>query len=96
MVMRYYDHYHDPNTHLQLSRQTEQELLREAKRGDRRPGVCARIHSSILGAVAARLGREVRIPRVARAAASADVVVRELRAVRKRLEALEAMVEQLH
>jgi hypothetical protein len=94
--MRYYDHYHDPNTHLQLSRQTERDLLWEARRRESRPALCAWIHALVSGAAPARLGREeVRVPRAATDAASADVVVRELRAVRQRLEALEAMVQQL-
>lgn len=65
--MRFYDHYHDPNTHLQLMRQSEDELLGEGKRRELRPG------------------RE-----------ATDEVVRELRAVRQRLEVLEAKVQRLH
>lgn len=53
--MRFYDQYHDPHMHLQLTRQAEDELLRGARRRD----------------VAAK-----------------DEVLRELRAVRQRLEAL--------
>jgi hypothetical protein len=32
--MRFYGDYHDPNTHLQLTRQRENEVLRAAKRRD--------------------------------------------------------------
>lgn len=60
--MRYYDHYHDPHTHLQLTRQAEDELLRGARRRD---------------------------------LAAKDGVIRELRAVRQRLEVLEAKVQRL-
>jgi hypothetical protein len=65
--MRYYDHYHEPNTHLQLTRQSEDELLGAGKRRELRPGLEA-----------------------------TDEVIRELRAVRQRLEALEAKVQRLH
>lgn len=53
--MRFYDHYHDPHTHLELTRQAEDELLRGARKRD---------------------------------LAAKDDVIRELRAVRQRLEAL--------
>lgn len=43
--MQYYDHYHDPNTHLQLTRQREDELLRPAKRPEIRPGFLARLRA---------------------------------------------------
>lgn len=65
--MRFYDHYHEPDTHARLARQSEDELLGAEKRRHPSPG------------------RE-----------TTDDVIRELRAVRRRLEALEAKVQALH
>jgi hypothetical protein len=70
--MQYYDHYHDPNTHLQLTRQREGELLRAAKRREIRPGLFARLRALLHGTVPARpASEEVTIPSAARDATRA-------------------------
>lgn len=56
--MHYYDHYHDPNTHLQLTRQREDELLRVATRREIRPGLLARLRLLLRGALPARPASE--------------------------------------
>jgi hypothetical protein len=94
--MRYYDGYHDPDTHLQLSRQTEEELIRAAKRRD--------IWQSWIGFIALLTATTQRFfarnthdfeEEAALEAKARDDVIRELRAVRQQLEALEAKVQQL-
>ncbi len=70
--MHYYDHYHDPNTHLQLTRQREDELLRGAKRREIQPGLLARLRALLRGAVPARpTSEEVTIRSAARGATRA-------------------------
>jgi hypothetical protein len=70
--MHYYDHYHDPNTHLRLTRQHEDEFLQAARRLEIRPGLLARLRTLLRGAVPARpAGEEVTIPPGARDATRA-------------------------
>jgi hypothetical protein len=52
--MHYYDHYHDPNTHLQLTRQHDDEFLKTAKRPKIRLSLLARLRTLLRGAVPAR------------------------------------------
>jgi len=60
--MHYYDHYHDPNSHPQLARQREDELLRAANRCEVRPGIFTRLRSHLRGAVPAQApGEDVTI-----------------------------------
>jgi hypothetical protein len=85
--MHYYDHYHDPSAHLQLTRQLEDELLRAGERRELWPALLARLRALL------RSGRSRRD-----AALGVEVtgdVIRELRAVRRRLDALERSVERL-
>lgn len=70
--MHYYDHFHDPNTHVQLTRQHEDELLRAAKGREIRPGLLARLRALLHGAVPARpASEEVMIASAARDATRA-------------------------
>jgi hypothetical protein len=65
--MHYYDHYHDPNTHLQLTRQRENEWLRAAARRRTRPGLLARLRALLPGAAPTQPASEqVTIPTAAR------------------------------
>jgi hypothetical protein len=57
-VIEYYDHYHDPNTHLRLTRQAEHEFLQAARRRELRPGLLARLRTLLRGAVPARPASE--------------------------------------
>jgi hypothetical protein len=58
--MQYYDQYHGPNTHVRLTRQREDELLRAATRREIRPGLLARLRAIFHGAMPARpAGEEV-------------------------------------
>jgi hypothetical protein len=87
--MRYYDHYHDPNQHLELTRRHEEEMLRRAEMRIR-PGLLARLCS-----LPRPRTRRIRSDAALDSTAT-ELVIRELRAVRQRLEALEASVQRLH
>jgi hypothetical protein len=52
--MHYYDHHHDPNTHPQLTRQHEDELLRPPRRREIRLSLLARLRTLIRRAMPAR------------------------------------------
>src|SRR5437762_8592299 len=56
--MHYYDHHHDPNTHLQLARQCEDELLGAARRRQIRPGLIAHLRTLLNAVASGRLAHE--------------------------------------
>jgi hypothetical protein len=70
--MHYYDHYHDPNTHVQLTRLREDEVLWAAARSETRPGVLARVRAFLRWPLPARpANEEVTMPSPARDATRA-------------------------
>lgn len=97
--MHYYDHYHDPSAHLQLTRQREDELLRAAEKRDMRPTLIGRVCAALRGSMPAPPPEEEATIAVGRRGRDAEValeLIRELRAVRRRLEVLETRVSRLY
>jgi hypothetical protein len=68
--MRYYDHYHDPNTHLQLGRQWEDELLRAPTRRHIWSGMLAHLRDRLRRVSAQAPSDEVRATQAPRATGS--------------------------